>query len=132
MRFDLVRCCPKCPFRVDVMRGWLGAQRTQEITDALLTGDKTFICHETARWDEGSEYGEDGEEACYREKGEEQHCAGALLFLANYDSPNKMPRVAQALGLFDPKRLDSGIAVFASQQEMIDHHTQVSRERDDA
>ena len=34
--------CSQCPFRKDVMRGWLGSERMKEILS-----QKSFTCHKT-------------------------------------------------------------------------------------
>lgn len=128
MRFDLVRPCPKCPFRTDCLPGWLGRDRSTEIADSLLDEQPgvTFACHETTKFEE-----DDTGEDVYAPRGDEQHCAGAMALVDGEGVANQMLQIAERLDLRDPDTITEagrGI-VFANRQDFIEHH---SNERDHA
>lgn len=110
MRFDLIRPCPKCPFRTDV-RPYLRQEGAYEISDALLAG-RTFTCHETTVQDEDGDM-QDGPNA--------QHCAGALIILEKLEQPNQMMRWMERIGFYDRRKLDMDAPVF----EDFDEFTEV-------
>ena len=47
MDFKLTKPCGNCPFRYDSLKGWLGEERAEEISTALIDQDLTFSCHKT-------------------------------------------------------------------------------------
>lgn len=102
MKFDLTKPCKECPFRTD-RPGYLRADRVEEITDALL-GGQTFQCHKTIRAGV-----------------EDQHCAGALVFLEANERPNQMMRIMERLGAYDRNKLDMDGPVFVDACEMMNH-----------
>lgn len=123
MRFDLVRPCKNCPFRVDCLPGWLGRERATEIADALLDERPglTFACHET------TEFTEDDEgEALYTPKGGEQHCAGAMVLVDREGVANQMLQIAERFDLRNPETIvtTSEALVFTDRDAFIDHHSQ--------
>jgi hypothetical protein len=101
MKFDLKRPCKECPFRND-RPGYLYPERVEEITDALFNGH-TFQCHKTIG------------------KREEQHCAGATIFLEANERPNQMMRICERLGFYDRHALDMSSPVFTDAEDMIEH-----------
>lgn len=102
MKFDLTKPCKECPFRSD-RPGYLHPERVEEITDALMS-DHTFQCHKTIK------SGVD-----------DQHCAGALIFLEANERPNQMMRIMERLGAYDRSKLDMNLPVFTDADEMIAH-----------
>jgi hypothetical protein len=88
MNFKLREPCADCPFRRDI-DFHLSPSRAQEIADALMTG-QTFACHKTTK--------ETGH-------GNEQHCAGALIFLEAQANPNQLMRIAERIGYYDASQL---------------------------
>lgn len=115
MKFNLKRPCKDCPFRTDI-HPYLNADRVREITDALMTGNSTFACHETTEYNE-----EEGDMASTKDS---SHCAGAMIFLEVQEIAiqNQMVRIAERLRIYDHKKLDMSAPVFHDQQSMIDHH----------
>lgn len=101
MRFDITKPCAQCPFRND-RPGFLRPERVEEITDAIL-GGQTFQCHKTIN------------------KGKEQHCAGATIFLEANDRPNQLMRIMERLGAYDRHALDMDSPVFTDADDMIEH-----------
>lgn len=118
MHFDLKRPCKSCPFRKDVP-GYLGKRRAREIIDAILREDQTFTCHKTITGERVED--EHGNEIGYAPGLQDQHCAGALLMEKRYGWPNKMPRIAQLMGIFDPEALRDDKTVFETESAMIEH-----------
>ena len=108
MAFDLRRPCPKCPFRLDCLRGWLGDKRISQIVRDLVDQEMTFACHETLS------------------QKTDQHCVGALLFVENVAPPfgHRLQQIAQRLGLYFPEKLDrEAAAIFTSREDLIAHHS---------
>lgn len=113
--FDLVRPCPKCPFRTDCLEGWLRKDRAIEIVESLTLHDQGFPCHETTNLDDDGDYVPGGQR--------EQHCAGALIMLENSgQGAGQLARIAERLGKFDPDKLDLEFPVFRSFDDFIIHH----------
>lgn len=89
MKFDMKTPCKDCPFLVGSSTNQtLREGRLEEIVDGIRS-DGTFQCHKTLE-----------------ENIEDQHCAGALVFIEREGTPNNMVRVAERLGLYDHKKLD--------------------------
>ena len=91
------RPCKKCPFRKDTLRGWLGADRMEEI----LSSD-TFVCHETTHG-----------KTCER-----LQCAGHMLICGN---ENRFVQLASNLNI--PLQLSGTELVFETKQECIEWHS---------
>lgn len=115
MKFDLNKPCPKCPFRVDCLKGWLGEERAEEIIESIITQQKTFSCHNTNKLDD-----ETGE---IIETKNSQHCAGALIFLEKLENPNQLTRIAERLGLYNKSEMDMNSPVFNNKSDFIKHHS---------
>lgn len=111
MKFDLVRPCPTCPFRVDI-RFDLHPERRAEIVQGLRS-DESFTCHSTI------DYGAWVDEFVPNEKN--QHCAGALIAMKKDGSlfANRIPRMAAIFGWFDPDKLDMAQPVVDSLGEWL-------------
>lgn len=109
MKFDLKRPCAKCPFRYDVP-GYL--KRAEEIADAVYGLQQTFSCHATVDYDDDCADGEDG---FHFPSEDEQHCAGAAIWLMHMDQPNR-------IGTFKPDELDMDAPVFDDWYAFIEHH----------
>jgi len=117
MNFDLVRPCPKCPFRQDI-DGYLRGDRAREIAEVLANGG-TFACHQTtvdAPEDDENFGGE------MMETADSQMCAGAMRALMQSGGPNQIMRIAERTKTFDPERLDKSVPV-GSLTEFIEHHS---------
>lgn len=101
---DMVKPCPRCPFRTDVA-AYLTRARVREIEAALTRQQATFTCHETTI-DTDDEEGErvDGPNA--------QHCAGALILLEKIERPNQLMRIYERLGGYDRRKLKMDAPVY--------------------
>ncbi len=111
MKYDLLRPCPKCPFRTDIP-GYLRHERAIEISQSLARGAE-FPCHQTTADDD-----EGGLEAGPNS----QFCAGALLVMEHMEQPNQIVRFAERLGMYDAGRLDRSAPVARTLHEFADHH----------
>lgn len=103
MNYDLIRPCPKCPFRTDG-EGYLRPERAQEIATAIARGS-TFACHQT------TVYVEDDEGGDMEATSDSQFCAGALIMMERMEAPNQSMRIAERLGVYDPSKLDMSAPV---------------------
>lgn len=117
MNFDLVRPCPKCPFRQDI-DGYLRGERAREIAEALAGGG-TFACHQTTvdAPEDDEDFG--GE---MMEGPKSQMCAGAMRALMQSGGPNQIMRIAERTGVLDPDKLDRSVPV-GSLSEFVAHHS---------
>lgn len=89
MKFDMKTPCKDCPFLVGSSTNrTLREGRLEEIVEAIRS-DGTFQCHKTIDEDI-----------------DDQHCAGALVFIEREGTPNNMLRIAHRLGLYDHTKLD--------------------------
>lgn len=125
MKFDLRKPCVDCPFRKDALPGWLGAERSQEIADALLTEDKTFACHKTVEHHEQEvEEGDIDQDELDASLADRQHCAGAIAMVEAEGAANSMLQISERLGIRDPDRVtDEGRALsFESGKDFVAHH----------
>lgn len=83
--FELKKPCKDCPFiKGGVMNQSLSEGRIEGIQKDLLR-DKSFPCHKTVDYEKGS-------------KEEEQHCAGAMLWLYKKGRPNQIMRIGERFG----------------------------------
>lgn len=115
MKFNLVKPCEHCPFRIDCLKGWLGKERAAEIVNAMIVQDKTFSCHKT------TEESEDGSDRVDTDN--TQHCARALILLESLERPNQLMRIAERLGMYDYTQLKNQELVFKTANEFIKHHS---------
>lgn len=106
--YSLVRPCAKCPFRNDIP-AYLREDRVREIEDSLERSE--FPCHET------TEHDDEGEPMV---RGDESHCAGALILLEKIGRPSQMMRIAERLGMYDASKLDMSAPVFDDFDEMAE------------
>ncbi|SER27074.1 hypothetical protein SAMN05216548_11446 [Faunimonas pinastri] len=126
MKFNLVAPCKDCPFRRDV-QGYLHPERAQDILDSIVRQDASFTCHKTIsgdRWDEELQVEEENWDDTYRpyEPGpDDQFCAGALIMLEKLGNPNRLPRLANFLGLWHSEQMRNRDQVFESEAEMVAH-----------
>lgn len=115
--FDLIRPCPKCPFRSDV-EPYLREGRVAEIATEVQ-GGAVFYCHQTT-----VDVDEDSEDGYGSELGADENtkaCAGSLILMEKSESPNQAMRIAERLGLYDSARLDMKAPVHGSWIEMQAH-----------
>lgn len=122
MKFDLLRPCRDCPFRVD-RPGYLHAARAQQIIDGLLADDmEWFGCHKTTEHrDDDEGY---GERICVEAT---QQCAGSLILLWRLRQLNVVTRIAVALGMIDLDAIPLDAPVAHSREEFIEHHAKAWR-----
>ena len=106
MKFTLKKPCKNCPFSVDSLEGWLGAERADDIARNITDGDGVFTCHKTGK----------------SKDDEPQHCAGALILLEKLERPNQLMRIAERMGEYDHTRLHMDEDIFDTLEEFIDHH----------
>lgn len=122
MRFDLRRPCPQCPFRTD-LDFHLRPGRVEDILRGIIEDHASFPCHKTL------DYGDEEsliQGQWHTEK--TQQCAGAMIFLLKYASPNLPMRVASIVGWLDLDALDLDAPVFDTREGMIEHyHTLAGR-----
>ncbi|WP_103109486.1 hypothetical protein [Brevibacillus reuszeri] len=89
MKFDLYKPCKDCPFiKGSATNITLAEGRLDEIKRDI-ENDMSFICHKSLSLP----------------KNEQQHCAGALIYLERQDNPNQMMRIAERLGVYDRFKL---------------------------
>lgn len=92
MKFDLKTPCKDCPFiKGSATNTTLAEGRLDEIVEDISYGAH-FICHKTLELPSN----------------DQQHCAGALIYLERDDNPNQMMRIAERLGMYDRRKLDMG------------------------
>lgn len=118
--FRLKAPCKDCPFRRDV-HPYLRPARVQQILDSILRRDENFPCHKTIEVSDVDPADGDWDETFRPLKNDENEafCAGALILLAKHKHPNRIPRVAQMLGWYDPELMKQTDVVFDSAQDMI-------------
>ena len=115
--YRLVSPCAHCPFRNDIPP-FLTRARVREIQRSLECGE--FPCHETVTYDE-----DDGE---YVPR-DEAHCAGALILKEKLGESSQMMRIAERLGMYDPRKLKLDAPVYDSFDEMAAACARPRRER---
>lgn len=99
--FRLKRPCGNCPFRktgaIELRPG-----RLQGIVNDLLVDDwSSFSCHKTVYPDH--EAGSSSNQPTTRES----MCAGAAIYLQKVGRPSVAMRLAQSVGILNPKDLDA-------------------------
>jgi hypothetical protein len=70
---------------------------------------KTFACHKTTREGTGKRV----------PRGQESHCAGALIFSEKNGQPGQIHQLASRLGLYDPEKLVGRERVFDNVEQMV-------------
>lgn len=125
--------CKNCPFRTDI-EGYLNPARAEEIADAVLTHDQSFICHKSIDYNDreiAAEFEHDGEEdendpprqfpIDYQDN---MMCAGAEIFYQHHEARgeagNQVLQLAERFGIRDPKRLNMEAPVFTSKKAFMD------------
>ena len=116
MKFDMKRPCAKCPFRNDITP-YLRVDRIEEIIDAITRLQQTFACHETTVPSDSDDDDDDGEMIVTKDN---QHCAGALIFLEHMEAPNQMMRICERLGEYDRTALHMDSPVYDDLDTMIE------------
>lgn len=126
MRFDLKKPCDNCPFRRKGGVRYLAPVRVREIAHAMLDSQgSTFACHKTTVEEEDDE-GMSRRSTTARS----QHCAGALIFAEKHGNANQPMRIAERLGLYDPKTLMSDKKVVALVFDDVDQMLVANRDGD--
>lgn len=93
MKFDLKQPCKDCPFIKGSSTNISLAKGRIEGIVADLRADCSFTCHKTLDLPTM----------------EQQHCAGALIFLEREERPNQMMRIAERLNMYDRTKLKSNV-----------------------
>jgi len=89
MRFDMKTPCVDCPFiEGSSTNTTLREGRLEGIVQDIMHG-ASFICHKTLELNST----------------EQQHCAGAMLYLEREEQPNQIMRIAERLGRYDHSKL---------------------------
>jgi hypothetical protein len=126
VRFDLTMPCGDCPFRrVGGVR--LTKSRIREIAGAVTDRQgATFSCHKSVDYSSLDEFedGGDGDERIGdppRDRTDEFHCAGALIFAEKNGRVSQMVRIAERLGLYDHTKFteEAKALVFDDMREML-------------
>ena len=116
MQFNFKKPCNNCPFLKESLHGWLGEQRSTEISEVIVSGIGTFSCHKTTGVTRGIEIPQQNQ----------SHCFGALQMLRNMNKLESgfIYQMAQRLlgAKFDHIKVDTS-KVFGNQIEFIEHHT---------
>ena len=90
--------CNGCPFRKDTLKGWLGAERMEEIL-----AQTSFVCHKTTQGEERARL----------------QCAGHMLIKGNAN-------ILHALAMSSPDtfhfELTGRELVFDTEADCINHH----------
>ena len=110
--YSMTTPCAHCPFRSDI-EPYLVPARIREIERSLVRSE--FPCHKTTSHDD-----EDSCDGTYTPKGGEIHCAGALILMEKLGRSSQMSRIAERLGMYDPRALDMDAPVFDSFDEMYE------------
>lgn len=91
MKFNLKKPCKDCPFvKGSSTNTTLAEGRLDGIVHDILH-DASFVCHKTLE----------------KEWNEQEHCAGALIYLERQKRPNQIMRIAERIGLYNYKQLAS-------------------------
>lgn len=90
MKFDLKTPCKDCPFiKGSSTNTTLPDERLDQIVSDIRHG-MSFTCHKTLE-----------KPSC-----EQQHCAGAMIFLEREERPNQMMRIAERVRSYDYTKLN--------------------------
>lgn len=89
--------CANCPFRKDVLEGWLGEHRAIEIAEA-----DSFVCHKTA----------------YGKRRDRLQCAGHMILRKDR---NTFYALAKAFKI--PTGITGDDLIFDNELDFIKHHT---------
>lgn len=115
MLFNLKKPCTDCPFRKDSAAGWLGYDRTKDISNTLVSGNGTFSCHKTTGAISGRKVKQE----------KQSHCYGALQMLRNMECLESgfiFQMAERLLGAdFSSIKFDTSI-VFENHIQFIEHH----------
>jgi hypothetical protein len=119
--FGLTTPCDNCPFRRDV-KPYIRPERVLEIEHSLERAE--FPCHKTTNREED----EEGNTSSSPSSGE-IHCAGALILMEKEERSSQMMRIAERLGMYDPRKLNMAAPVYDSFEEMYEAHVNEERPR---
>jgi hypothetical protein len=108
MNFNLKKPCKNCPFRKEGAIS-LAPGRVEGIVQGLLENDREwFMCHKTVHHQNGGDWVEDEDgQSDYIPSGNESQCAGSMAYLHKIQMPSVSMRMGVALGMLDPKDLES-------------------------
>lgn len=95
MKFDMKKPCKECPFiKGSATNITLREGRLDGIVNEISNGS-TFTCHKTLD----------------KKSSEQQHCAGAMIYLERDNNPNQMMRIAERIGCYNHKELDMEVDI---------------------
>lgn len=101
MRFDMKTPCQQCPFvKGSTTNRTLRKGRLEDIMKDVRNGC-TFTCHKTLD----------------QEKRDQQHCAGALIFIEKEIPDHPMIQIAERLGIYDRTGLNMDADIVEAQKE---------------
>lgn len=118
--YGLKTPCANCPFRTDV-KPYIRAERAHDI----LAAQGEFHCHKTITTGETIVEDCDEEWAEIVDDSHAQVCAGFLIVLEHEGRPNQMMRIAERLGMYDPRKLRMDAPVYHSIKEAVAAHRRV-------
>lgn len=86
MKMDMKKPCKDCPFIAGSSTNRsLEPERLKEIKHAILKEGASFTCHKTLQLAEH----------------DQQHCAGAMMYLEQRNRPNQWMRIMERLGFYN-------------------------------
>ena len=122
VKYDKTVPCKTCPFLRTGLK--LHPQRAEEIGGMMLsTQGGEFPCHMTIEHGEQDETGD----ARLINRGQEVHCAGALIFAEKNSTATQMMRICERIGIYKPEGIidsKSWDKVFDDFDEMVSAHTE--------
>lgn len=90
MKFDLKKPCVDCPFVPGSSTNTtLSEGRIEGIVYDISHNDMSFTCHKTLDLPSP----------------DQQHCAGAMIYLEKQNNPNQVMRIAERFGVYDRTKL---------------------------
>lgn len=103
MKLGLKKPCSNCPFRNDEGAIELAPGRLEEITQTILDDRNSFYCHKTVHYDDEHDRRDEEGGGEYVAAGDEQVCAGAMIWLLKVGRPNVVMRYNNCIepGFFD-------------------------------
>lgn len=127
--FRVKKPCRSCPFRKDVLKGWLGSPRAASIIKDLQ--EKSFSCHKTVDHD-AHELDDFGDVPEKRDIAGEAFCAGAII-LQEKEYENRSGgigrplQLGERLGLYKKDEYSGQELIFDTAKQFIEHHKTIGR-----
>lgn len=119
--YTLTDPCTHCPFRTDTGQA-ITAERAADLAEDIST-TSTFYCHQTLPRDNDDEAPRhDGTPDVERLGTRTRACAGALIVLEKSHQASAPMRMGQALGLYDPNRLNMDAPTYDTLNAWVQSH----------